>query len=248
MWTGIDPMGEPSGLLDSCGFPKDGYYFCQSQWTDKPMIHVFPHWNWKGKEGRVIPVLCYTNCDTVELFVNGESYGVQGYWFPRVGRGGPVARSNVPRTTSDLHLAWTVPYQPGTLKVVGVKDGKVVSTVEVTTTGEPAAIGLSVDRDAIAADRRDVAHITVRILDGQGRAVPVADNEVAFEIQGEGRIIGVDNGNQASHEDFKGNRRKAFHGLCLAIVQSTAKAGRIQVTATSPGLKSSSVIITTSAA
>ena len=93
MWTGIDHLGEaqwPSkgsgaGVLDTCGFEKDGYYFCQSQWTDKPMIHVFPHWNWKGKEGEVIPVLCYTNCDSVELFVNGKSFGAQGYWFPRVG-------------------------------------------------------------------------------------------------------------------------------------------------------------------
>jgi beta-galactosidase len=255
MWTGIDHLGEaqwPSkgsgaGVLDTCGFEKDGYYFCQSQWTDKPMVHVFPHWNWKGKEGDVIPVLCYTNCDSVELFVNGKSFGVQSYWFPRVGywprqEGG--GRSTVPRTTSDLHLTWTVPYQPGTLKAVGTKDGKVVVTEEIATTGAPAAIALSVDRDVIAADRRDVTHFTVKILDAQGRVVPVADNEVAFAIQGEGKIIGVDSGNLASDEDYKGSRRKAFNGLCLAIVQSTAKPGRIQLTATSPGLKSSSVAIT----
>jgi beta-galactosidase len=130
---------------------------------------------------------------------------------------------------------------------VGTKDGKVVAEVEVATAGEPAAIGLSVDRDAIAADRRDVAHVTVRILDAQGRVVPVADNEVAFGIEGEGKLIGLDNGNPVSHEDFKGKSMKAFNGLCLAIVQSTAKAGRIQVTATSRGLKSSSVAITTKA-
>jgi beta-galactosidase len=140
-----------------------------------------------------------------------------------------------------------VPYQPGTLKAVGAKDGKVVAEVEVSTTGEPAAIGLSVDRDVIGADRRDVAHFVVRILDAQGRLVPLADNEVTFEIQGEGKIIGVDNGNPASHEDFKGSRRKAFNGLCLAIVQATAKPGQIRLTATSPGLKSSSVAITAKA-
>jgi beta-galactosidase len=213
------------------------------------MLHLFPHWNWKGKEGDVIPVLCYTNCDTVELFVNGKSFGVQGYWFPRVGYWPPQreGRSTTPRTTSDLHLTWTVPYEPGTLKAVGTKDGKVIAEVEVTTTGEPAAIELSVDRDAIAADRRDVAHVTVKILDAQGRIVPITDNNVAFEIQGEGRIIGLDNGNPDSHEDYKGKSTKAFHGLCLAIVQSTAKAGRIQLAATSPGLKSSSVAITTKA-
>jgi len=235
------------GMLDTAGFVKDGYYFYQSQWTNKTVLHLLPHWNWKGKEGQVIAVLCYTNCDTVELFVNGVSFGVQGYWFPRIGRGGPVARQNVPRTTSDLHLTWTVPYQPGTLRAVGTKDGKVVAEVEVSTTGEPAAIDLSVDRGVIAADRRDVAHFTVRILDAQGRVVPTADNKIDFEIQGEGKIIGVDGGNPVSHEDYKGKSIKAFNGLCLAIVQSTAKAGAIQMTATSPGIKSSSAAITTKA-
>jgi beta-galactosidase len=254
----VDYLGESEwpekngggGVLDTCGFVKDAYYFYQSQWTNKTVLHLFPHWNWKGKEGEVIPVLCYTNCDTVELFVNGKSFGVQGYWFPRVGywpRQSGGDRSSAPRTTSDLHLTWTVPYQPGTLKAVGTKDGKVVATFEVSTTGEPAAIELSVDREVIAADRRDVAHFTVKILDAQGRVVPGADNEVAVEIQGEGKLIGLDNGNPVSHEDYKGKRIKAFNGLCLAIVQSTAKAGRIQLTATSPGLKSSSVAITTKA-
>jgi beta-galactosidase len=255
LWSGFDYVREsgwpttPSGVMDGCGFPKEGFYFCQSQWTDKPMIHIFPHWTWKGREGRVIPVLCYTNCDTVELFVNGESYGVQGYWFPRIGYWPreAVGRSTRPRTTSDLHLTWTVPYQPGTLKAVGMKDGKVVLEVEVATAGEPAAIDLTVDRNAIAADRRDVAHFTVRILDAQGRVVPVAANEVSFEVQGEGKLIGVDNGDVMSIESFKGSGRKAFNGLCLAIVQSTAKPGRIQMTATSPGLKSSSVAITATA-
>jgi beta-galactosidase len=255
MWSAIDYLNTPgssatpSGALDTCGFPKDGYYFYQSQWTDKPVLYLFPHWNWKGKEGKVIPVLCYTNCDSVELFVNGESYGVQSYWFPRVGYWPTQssARAAIPRTTSDLHLAWTVPYQPGTLKAVGMKDGKVAAEFVVATTGEPASIALSVDRETIAADRRDVAHLTVKILDAQGRVVPIADNEVTFEIQGEGRIIGVDNGNPQSHEAFKGNRRQAFYGLSLAIVQSTAKAGRIQITATSPGLQSGSATIDTRA-
>ncbi len=260
MWTGIDYLGESgwpaknssSGVLDTCGFEKDGYYFYQSQWTDKPMIHLFPHWTWKGKEGEFIPVLCYTNCDTVELFLNGKSLGVQGYWFPRSGMENKYsnfpARARAARTTADLHLAWTVPYQPGTLKAVGAKDGKVVSEVEITTAGEPAAIGLSVDRNTIAADRRDVAHVTVQILDAQGRVVPDADGEVTFQIQGAGKIIGLDNGNPLSHEDFKSGHRKAFNGLCLAILQSTAKPGQIRLTATSPGLRSRSIAIATSAA
>ena len=254
-FAGIDFLGESvwpaknstSGVLDTCGFEKDGYYFYQSIWTEKPMVRLFPHWNWKGKEGDVIPVFCYTNCDNVELFVNGKSFGVQGYWFPRVGYWPPQkeGRSTAPRTTADLHLTWTVPYEPGTLKAVGTKDGKVVTEVEISTVGEPVAIELSVDRNAIAADRRDVSHCVVRILDAQGRMSPFADHEVAFEIQGEGKIIGVDNGNPGSHEDFKASHRKAFNGMCLAIVQSTAKPGQIRLTATSPGLKPGSVTITT---
>jgi beta-galactosidase len=253
MWSGIDYLGEAewptksssSGVIDTCGFEKNGYYFYQSQWTDKPVLHVFPHWNWKGKEGDFIPVICYTNCDSVELFVNGKSAGVESYNFPRSGQGGPQERNRVKRTTGDLHLTWTIPYQPGALKAVGTKGGRVVATVEVATTGEPAAIGLAVDREAIAADRRDVAHVKVSILDAQGWVVPDADNEVVFRIEGEGKIIGLDNGNPSSREDFKGDRRKAFNGLCLAIVQSTAKPGRIQLTASSPGIKAANVVLTT---
>jgi beta-galactosidase len=257
MWTGIDYLGESnwprkantSGVIDTCGFEKDTWYFCQSQWTDKPMLHIFPHWNWPGKEGEFIPVLCYTNCDSVELFLNGKSLGIQSYWFPRSGMQGEYenspARNSVPRTTADLHLTWTVPYQPGKLKAVGIKDGKAVVTEEISTTGKPAAIGLFADRNIIAADRREIAQITCKILDAQGRTVPVADNEITFKIQGEGKIFGLDNGNPVSHESYQANRRKAFNGLCLAIIQSTDKTGLIQLSATSPGLKSGSIIITT---
>ena len=135
MWTGIDYLGESRwpnknasfGVLDLCGFPKDGFYFYQSQWTDKPMIHLFPHWNWQGREGQVIPVLCYTNCDAVELFLNGKSFGEKRLDFPREGTSGGWNKYDKPRvfpTTSDLHLQWDVPYAPGTLKAVGKKTGR----------------------------------------------------------------------------------------------------------------------------
>ena len=253
MWTGIDYLGEcqwpqktnTAGVIDSCGFEKDTYYWCQSQWTEKPMVHLLPHWNWQGKEGEFIPVLCYTNCDCVELFLNGKSLGVQGYWFPRGGRFENPARYAAPCTTTDLHLKWTVPWQPGTLKAVGFKNGKVAVTEEIATTGKPAAIGLVVDKTSLTADRRDVAHVTVTVLDKEGRVVPAADNEITFEIRGAGKLIGLDNGNPSSHEDFKGTKRKTFNGLCLAIVQSTQKPGKIQLTATSPRLKVGSVKIKT---
>jgi beta-galactosidase len=256
MWTGIDYLGEAfgasrgasSGVVDSCGFPKDGYYFYQSQWSGKPVLHLFPHWNWKGREGAFVPVTCYTNCDSVELFLNGRSIGAKGYMFPRYGMQGrygqyaPAPQGAV-RTTNDLHLTWDVPYEPGTLKAIGMKDGKAVE-VEISTTGDPAAIGLSVDRAALRADRRDVAHVTVKVLDAQGRLHPDADNEITFEVQGAGKLIGVDNGNMADMAaDFKGKIGKAYHGMCLGIVQSTAGAGQIRVTATSPGLKPATVTI-----
>jgi beta-galactosidase len=249
MWTGIDYLGEAtwpaksssSGVLDTCGFKKDGFYFYQSQWNPAPMLHLFPHWNWKGKEGQFIPVTCYTNCDTVELFLNGKSIGAKGYRFPRYGMEDKWAnfgpRSQAQRTTSDLHLTWDVPYEPGTIKAVGIKDGKTVATMEISTTGDPSKIRLIADRTRIAADRHDVVHVTVQIEDDQGRVVPQADNLIAFDIRGEGKIIGVDNGNPRSHEDFKAKQRKAFNGLCLVIVQSTSKAGAIRITASSASLQ-----------
>jgi beta-galactosidase len=234
-------------VIDTCGFKKDGFYFYQSQWTDAPMVHLFPHWTWTGKEGQSIPVTCYTNCDTVELFVNGKSLGVRGYEFPRYGMEGKwgnlPARAKTARTTGDLHLTWDVPYEPGTLKAVGTKDGNIAATMEISTAGEPAAINLSVDRTKIAADRRDVAHVKVEIRDAQGRVVPNAASEITFDVQGQGKILGVDNGDPQSHEDYKSNLRKAFNGLCLLIVQSTVTAGQIKITASSPGLQSSDVTI-----
>jgi beta-galactosidase len=260
MWTGIDYLGESggashgatSGCIDSCGFPKDGFYFYQSQWTRRPMLHLFPHWNWKGHEGQFLTVSCYTNCDNVELFLNGKSVGVKGYVFPRYGMQGRYGQQgpqtmNGPRTTDDLHLSWDVPYEPGTLRAVGKKTGQPDVTVEISTTGDPAAVELSVDRDTIRADRRDVAHVTVKVVDAQGRMHPDADNEIVFEIQGEGKLIGVDNGDMSNPEDYKGKQKKVFHGMCLAIVQSGANAGQIRITATSPGLKPATVTIATKA-
>jgi beta-galactosidase len=253
MWTGIDYLGEafwpmrsaPFGVLDTCSFKKDGYYFYQSQWTSQPVLHLFPHWNWRGREGQVIPVTCYTNCDTVELFVNGKSFGIKGYEFPRQGMredyGNYPPRSWAIRTTSDLHLSWDVPFEPGTLKAVGSRDGHVVATEQIATTGEPAAIVLSADNSAPLADGRDVAHLTVQIVDANGQTVPTAGNAVAFEIQGPAQIIGVDNGDPTDHDSFKSNQCKSFNGLCLAIVQTTRNAGTIRITARSGGLRSASV-------
>jgi beta-galactosidase len=257
IWTGIDYLGEAAwpakgsscGALDTCGFPKDSYYFYQSLWTKTPMLHLSPHWNWKGREGTIIPVICYTNCDTVELFINGKSWGVKGYAFPRPGMekryGNYPARAKVVQTTADLHLSWDVPYEAGTLKAIGVKDGEVVSTVEVSTTGEPSHLSLSADRLTLSADRRDVAHITVEIQDSRGLRVPTANHAVTLQIRGEGRLLGMDNGDPESHEDYRSAKRNAFNGMCLAIIGTTDRAGGIEIQASSPDLEQAGLSLTT---
>jgi beta-galactosidase len=194
MWTGIDYLGEArwpnknasSGVIDLCGFPKDAYYFYQSQWTEKPMIHLFPHWNlpagqasWNAK-GKVIPVMAYTNCDTVELFLNGKSFGAKAVQFPRPGNSGAWNRYDTPPvsvTTSDLHLSWDVPYEPGILKAIGRRGGKIVAQEEIKTAGMPVAVRLTTDKNTINAGPADVAHIKAEVIDENGYAVPDAAND-----------------------------------------------------------------------
>ena len=255
MWTGVDYLGEArwpskasrSGVIDTCGFSKDGFYFYKSLWTKAPVLHLSPHWNWAGNEDQIIPVICFTNCDTVELFLNGKSLGVQGYMFPEMGMEGRYsnfpARTRVMQTTGDLHLAWYVPYQPGTLRAVGTKDGQVILTVEQVTTGAPSAIRLTADRTRIDTRWDDLAHVTVEIVDSQGRTVPTADNELVFSLSGPGRILGLDNGRADSHESYQSDRRKAFAGRALALVQSSGQPGEMRLTASSASLTGASITI-----
>ncbi len=234
IWTGFDYLGEPTpygwpsrssyfGIVDLAGFPKDAYYMYQSEWTNTPVLHLFPHWNWK--QGDTIDVWTYTNCGEVELFLNGTSLGTKIKY------------------ADDLHLMWHLPFTPGTLKAVGRTGGKEILTREVRTAGAQAKIVLEADRNVITADGSDLSCITVKVLDENGTVVPNADNLVHFKITGEGKIAGVDNGLQTSEEPFKASFRKAFNGLCLVMVQSYEKAGTITLEATSDGLKGSSIII-----
>jgi len=255
MWTGIDYLGEArwpaknasAGVIDLCGFPKDGYYFYQSQWTSKPMIHLAPHWNWKGKEGKVIQVMAYTNCDSVELFLNGKSFGIKALEFPRQGNSGAWNRYDRPlinTTTADLHLMWDVPFEAGEIKAVGRMGGKVIVEEKVITTGLPAAIRLSVDRSIIDADNRDVAHVKMEVVDDNGNVVPDADELIKLATEGVGSLIGFDNGNPTDHSSMKSHERKTFNGLALAVVQSGNMAGSIKIHASSLNIKGSSVEIT----
>src|SRR5262249_2191462 len=227
IWTGFDYLGEPTpypwparssyfGIVDLAGFPKDSYYMYQSEWTDKPVLHVFPHWNWKP--GETVDVWAYFNTDEAELLLNGKSLGSKR------------------KSGDDLHVMWRVPYEPGTLKAIARTGGKVVLTQEVRTAGKPARILLIPDRKVIKADGSDLSFITGKVGDERGTLVPDAETLIKFQISGSGSIAGVDNGSQTSHEPFKADYRKAFNGLCLAIIQSKEKPGRIDLRATSDGL------------
>lgn len=249
MWTGIDYLGESSwpdknhnfGVIDLAGFAKDAFYFYQSQWTDEPVLHLFPHWNLTEERiGQVLPVIAYTNMNSVELYLNGKFYGEKRVEFPRQGTScgwNCYEETQVFPTTADLHLSWDVPFEPGVLKAVGKdRDGEVLITKEIVTTGAPHAVHLSAGREQIRANGRDVTHIRVEIRDSNGNVVPTANNLVQFSIEGPGKIIGVDNGNPADHDPHKGDYRHAYHGLALAIVQSDREEGVVRVRAQSDGL------------
>jgi len=199
------------------------YYMYQSEWTTKPVLHLFPHRNWK--QGDNVDVLAYFNSDEVELFLNGKSLGTKR------------------KMGDDLHVTWRVPYGPGTLKTVSRKNGRVVLTEEVRTAEQPAKIVLIPDRRSVKADGADLSFVTVKIVDKNGTLVPRADNLGNFDISGEGLIAGVDNGSEISYESFKANHRKAFHGMAVAIIQSKGKPGRIRLQANSEGLTRSSIVI-----
>jgi beta-galactosidase len=235
IWTGFDYLGEPTpydwparssyfGIVDLAGFPKDMYYMYQSEWTDKPMLHVVPHWNWEA--GKNVDVWVYSNCEEVELLLNGKSLGTKR------------------KTGNELHLMWKVAFAPGTLKAVGRTGGKEILTSEVATAGPAAKIVLEPDRSAINADGLDLSFVTVKVVDANGVVVPDANTMVTFSLAGNAKIAGVDNGLQTSNEPFQANYRKAFNGLCLAVVQSTTTKGKITLTASSPGLSSTSAVIT----
>jgi beta-galactosidase len=256
MWTGIDYLGEArwpgkgssSGEIDMTNLPKDGYYFYQSQWTNKPVLHLLPHWNWAGREGQVIPVLAYTNCDTVELFVNGKSYGVKVQEFPHQGNSGKWNKYDKPYvniTTGDLHLSWDVAYEPGTIKAVGRKNGKEVVIDEIHTAGKPAALRLTTDSSQVIADGKDVALIHVDVVDDQGNVVPDATNLISFKVSGNGKLTGVDNGDQRDDASFKLDHRKAFKGHAYAVVQADRKQDNITITVQSDGLKPASATMQT---
>ncbi len=233
-WTGFDyrgesnPFGFPAvssqyGIMDTCGFPKDQYYFLKSWWTDEPVLHLFPHWNWPNRVGQDIIVGCYSNDDAVELLLNGTSLG----------------KKEMPRNG---HLEWQVVYQPGVLEARGYRDGKVVQTTRVETTGAPEKLALTPDRHAILADGADVVVFAVSTVDAAGHRVPTANQLVNFTVTG-GRIIGVGNGDPSCHEADQGSERSLFNGYAQVIVQATREPGEIRLIAQADGLTAAKAVV-----
>jgi beta-galactosidase len=232
IWQGIDYLGEPTpyewparssyfGVVDLAGFPKDPFYLYQSVWTASPMLHLLPHWNWAA--GDSIDVWAYTNGDEVELFLNGASLGGQ-------------------RKQGDVsHLMWRVAYAPGTLRAVARKNGRAWAAAEVKTAGAPERIALVPDRVAIHADGTDLSFVTVTVQDSAGLAVPTAEHLVHFQLAGDARIAGVDNGDQISHEPFQADHVRLFNGKALVIIQAGRTPGTVTLTATAEGLEPATV-------
>ena len=230
IWTGFDYIGEPTpfnfparssyfGIVDLAGFPKDAYYLYQSEWTNKTVLHLFPHWNWMP--GQTIDLWCYyNNADEVELFVNGQSRGVK-------------RKAN----EHEYHVMWRERFEPGTVRVVSRKAGRQVAERTVNTAAQPHHLRLTPNRKTLLANGRSLVFITVEVVDKDGNLCPWAENEVFFSLNGHASIAGVDNGSPFSLERFKDNRRKAFFGKCLVVVQAGNDEGEVNLKAKSIGLE-----------
>ena len=274
IWTGTDYIGEPTpwhnqnqtpvkssyfGIVDTAGIPKNDFYLYQSQWVSakkKPMVHLLPHWNWENRElaskvedadGK-IPVRAYSNAASVELFLNGQSLGVKTFNKKQTSDGRTYQEG---ANAKELYLEWKVAYQPGTLEAVARDEaGKEIARDKITTAGQPAGVRLVKEEHAIAADGKDLTYIYYEIVDSQGNVVPTANNLVRFQLHGQGQLVGVDNGEQASRERYKAQPdgswiRRAFNGKGVAIVKSTEQAGKFTLTAHSDLLKSGQVTVFT---
>ena len=243
-WTGFDYRGEPNplsypahdsefGILDYCGFPKDEAYYLKSWWTDEPVLHIFPHWNLQGHEGEEVEVWAYSNCDEVELTVNGKKLGRQ-----------PMPRNG--------HLKWKAVYQPGKVVAVGYKNGKRILTEKIETTKPAAKIVMKADRQMITADGMDVSVVTIELHDQNGRIVPDACNMLKFTLEGNGRIIGAGNGDpqymgedHPKEKDCRAFSIPAFNGLAQVLIQSSQEPSALRLTANGEGLKTGIILITT---
>ena len=239
VWTGIDYLGEPVpfpyparssyyGIIDQAGLVKDIYYFYQSEWTNKPVLHLLPHWNWRP--GQLVDVWCYYNqADHVELFLNGRSLGVR-----------KKGDANKYPGDNDFHVHWLVPFQKGTLKVVAYKNGKALRSSQVQTAGVPAKIQVNVDTSNF---RRagDLCYLSIQLLDKRGVSVPDQDRLLHFDLKGAGSLVGVNNGYQAEIRSFQQKDYPTWKGKCVAVIRPDLAKGSFSLHISGQGLRDSTV-------
>ncbi|MEI9955920.1 MAG: glycoside hydrolase family 2 TIM barrel-domain containing protein [Ferruginibacter sp.] len=235
VWTGFDYLGEPTpfpwparssyfGIVDLAGFPKDVYYMYQSEWIQKPVLHILPHWNWEP--GKIVDVWAYyNNADEVELFLNGKSLGIRK------------------KINDDLHVMWRVPFEAGTLKAISRKNGKTVLTEQIKTAGAAFKIQLTADRKDLQTGSNDLSFITAKIVDKDGNLVPDANNLLEFSITGNATIAATDNGYQADTTSFTSTKRNAWKGMAMAIIRPSAKKGNSTLTVKAAGLLSATIAL-----
>lgn len=277
VWTGFDYIGEPTpwngtypgemdtnnfetnpknsyfGIIDTAGFPKDSYYFYQSQWNDKVnTLHVLPTWNKDSiaLDGGKAEVVVYSDAAEVELKLNGQSLGKKKFTEKKTANGYVYQTVDGKDGHQNLYMTWEVPYQEGKLEAIAYdKNGKKIENTQgrsvVKTTGKKANLSAKVDRDKITSDGKDLAYVEVDVTDEDGNIIPNAENRVTFKVEGNGELVGVDNGSSPDHDSYKANNKRAFSGKVLAIVRSTKEAGEFTVTASADGLKSSKVTVKT---
>ncbi|NNK17762.1 MAG: DUF4982 domain-containing protein, partial [Maribacter sp.] len=241
VWTGFDYLGEPTpydemwpsrssyfGISDLAGLPKDRYYLYRSRWNTKDeTLHILPHWNWEGREGKTTPVFVYTSYDSAELFVNGKSKGVQ--------------KKHAATARNRYRLMWMdVKYEPGSIKVIAFdKNGKSAAEKEIFTTGKPYKIKLEPDRTILEANGEDLAFVTVSVVDKNGKECPTANQQLIFKVKGNGKYRAACNGDPTSLEMFHKPTMKLFSGKLVVLVESTTEAGQMELSVTGKGLKGS---------
>ena len=246
MWTGVDYLGEcfwpdkgsSAGVLDTCGYAKDGFAFYQSQWVkDRPVLYLCPHLNLGLAPGTVYPLVCYTNCFSVELLVDGRSWGVKAYEFPNQGMTQEWAhfdRPFAPITTNDLHLSWDIPYGGQEIVAIGRNNqGEEIARVTLTKAGLPSALRVTADQAALPADGRSVVQLDVAVVDDQGRVVPDHDLPISVRVEG-GELLGMDNGRTNDQTLYKSETRESYRGLAYAIIRAPREKGTLRVTVSAP--------------
>ena len=241
VWTGIDYLGEPTpyytewpsrssyfGAVDLAGLPKNRYYGYRSVWTDTPTLHIFPHWNWEGHEGEIVPVHVYTNYDEVELFVNGISWGRR-----RHATSGDDVNAQIER----FRLVWNdVVYAPGEICAVAYQNGEEKERKTVRTAGEPYRIELKAYRERVAADTEELNYVTASIVDKEGNLCPNASHRLTFSARGVARIYATDAGDQRETESFLRPDKKAFSGKLVACLRCNGEKGAVAVSCFGDGL------------